>query len=411
MPVRGAPLHLPVAPAGAARAIPGVYLSPRIAAVAIQPLRTGTPAFLGVQGVKRVVRLDSRHDVEGALRQVTGMAAHAVRGFFANGGQCCYLVPARGNESADPGEFDLSGLDQVGDFDLVCAPDMAALLSPDQLARAHARILGWCAHDGLRFAILDAPRTIGELDEYRQSLDRNLRGKPSEVRSFGAGYYPWLRIAQARVPSGNAEAAPGPGGIPQIPVPCSGHVAGIYSRNDRDKGVWVAPANEVVAGALALDNGGSGAGDSWAAASTAGFNALRGFRKRGIRVWGARTLCSDPPLGYVTARRVLQAVARRLEQVLAPIVFEPDTPLLWARVNRIVSAQFEALYRSGALAGATAEEAYFVRCDADTNPPQARARGQVVAEAGIAVVAPAEFITIDIRIGENDLAIFQHVGG
>ncbi|MFC6979419.1 phage tail sheath family protein [Microbulbifer taiwanensis] len=315
-------------------------------------------------------------------------------------------MPARGDGAEGVGESDLAELEQLDDFDLVCAPDMAALLPPEQLARAHKRILKWCAQDGLRFAILDGPRTSDQLDNYRKSLARELRGEPSGVASFGAGYYPWLNVARSRPLSASAEAA----GAGQVLVPPSGHVAGIYSRSDRNNGIWAAPANDVVVGVLALDGVGSGAGDPQAA-SAANFNGLRSFRKRGIRVWGARTLSDDPSLVYITARRLLQAVARRLEQVLAPVVFEPNSPLLWARVNRIVSTQLDALYRSGALAGATAEDAYFVRCDGDTNSPQARAQGQVVAEAGIAAVAPAEFISIDIRIGDNQLAVSQQVGG
>lgn len=400
-----------IVPAAMEGMVPGVYLSSQAVPSMVQPPRTGTPVFLAVHGIERVICLQSREAAAEVLPKVTGLTAYAVRGFFANGGHRCYLVPARGNGSGDPAGFDLSGLDSIGDFDLVCAPDLASSCSAEQLAQAHARILSCCADDGQRFALLDAPRTVGALDDYRQSLDRELRGKPSTVSSFGAGYYPWLSVARSRVPPGTAGSAPRQTRTDTISVPCSGHVAGIYSRNDRAKGVWVAPANEVLVGALALDNGGSATADVLEAADAANFNAIRGFRKRGIRIWGARTLYDGPGLGYVTARRVLQAVTRRLEQVLSPITFEPNTPLLWTRVNRIVSAQLEALYRNGALAGVTAEQAYFVRCDVDTNPPQAQAQGQVVAEAGIAVVAPAEFITIDIRVGENNLAISQHSGG
>ncbi|MEZ0471132.1 phage tail sheath family protein [Luteimonas salinilitoris] len=394
-----------VVPAEAAEAIPGVYLPPQRDSSAVEPPRTGTPAFLGVRGIDRVICLDSWGAAVDKLETVTGKAPYAVRGFFANGGRRCYLVPAGGQLSSNPAELNLSELERVGDFDLVCAPDLATLPA-EQLARAHARILAWCARDGWRFVILDAPQAASDLATYRRALDDALRGQSSEVPSFGAGYYPWLRVADARVSSGDTGSSSGRGGASLVSVPSSGHVAGIYSRTDRDKGVWSAPANEVVVGAMALDGD-----EPPAAASTAGFNAVRSFRKRGIRVWGARTLCDGSAFDYLTARRTLQAVARRLEQVLTPIVFEPNTPLLWMRINRIVSAQLDDLYRSGALAGNTPEEAYFVRCDADTNTSQARVQGQVVAEAGIAVVAPAEFITIDIRVGENDLAIFQHVGG
>jgi hypothetical protein len=383
---------------------PGVYLSSRAVVAAAGPPRTGTPAFLGVRGIDRVLCVESRDAAVETLRHVTGSAAHAVRGFFVNGGHCCYLVPAAGATPSDPAGLGLAALDDAGDFDLVCAPGLASLPA-DRIAHAHALILAWCARDGRRFAILDAPRNASDLAGYRQALSRALRGQPSGVSSFGAGYYPWLRVADARHRSGSAEQPAGRGGAHLVSVPPSGHVAGIYGRCDRDKGVWAAPANEAVTGPAALDDGGTDPATQWAAASAAGLNTMRSFRKRGIRVWGARTLCDDPALRYVAARRTLQAVARRLRQVLVPIVFEPNTPLLWARINRIVSAQLDDLHRSGALAGATAEQAYFVRCDAGTNPPQARTQGQVVAEAGIAVVAPAEFIVIDILMGEGDLAI------
>ncbi|WP_111265480.1 phage tail sheath family protein [Marilutibacter maris] len=412
MPARDASPRMQVVASTMEATLPGVYLSPRAVDAGVEPVHTGTPVFLGVRGIDRVIRLDcdERDAIVAAAAAMRGMTPYALRGFFANGGRRCYLVPA---DSAGTGQADVDALEAMethaGDFDLVCAPDLAASVPADELARAHARILAWCARGGRHFAILDAPRRADDLDAYRQALAAAMRGRPGVEASFGAGYGPWLQVARGR-PSQHTDAHPAVDAMPGMAVPACGHIAGVYSRNDRAAGVWSAPANEVVIGAVALDGEGA---DALAAVGRAGINPLRGFRKRGIRVWGARTFYdgADSGLRYVTARRTLQVVTRRLEQVLAPLVFEPDTPLLWVRVNRIVNALFENMYRSGVLAGGTPEQAYFVRCDADTNPPQVRESGQVVVEAGIAVVAPAEFITIDIRVGGNDLAIFQHVGG
>lgn len=355
---------------------------------------TGTPVFLGVRGIDCVMRLDGWHVAIEPLRKADGMTPSAVMGFFANGGRRCYLVPADGAPSCRQVERALAGLDGTEAFDLVCAAELGCLPVPE-LARAHAAILAWCARSGRHFAILDAPRSSDDHARYRQALDAALQGQAPDAASFGAAYHPWLQVV---------------GATDRLLAPPSGHIAGIYSRTDRNMGVWSAPANADVVGAVALD-GTDGLASTPTCRSAAGLNAIRSFRKRGIRAWGANTLSGNPAFAHVTTRRTLQAVMRRMEHVLTPIVFEPNTPLLWLRITRIASAQLDDLHRSGALAGNTPGEAYFVRCDATNNSPGAQAQGQVVAEAGIAVVAPAQFITINIRMGEGDLAILHHTRG
>ncbi|MGH6628828.1 MAG: phage tail sheath family protein, partial [Burkholderiales bacterium] len=173
-------------------------------------------------------------------------------------------------------------------------------------------------------------------------------------------------------------------------VPPSGHVAGIYARNDTERGVHKAPANEIVRGALETElTLTKGEQD---VLNPMGVNCIRSFTGRGLRVWGARTISSDPAWRYVNVRRLFNYVEKSIERGTQWVVFEPNDPDLWARVRRDVTAFLTGVWRDGALFGMTPQEAFFVKCDAETNPPDVRDRGQLVIEIGLAPVKPAEFV-------------------
>ena len=123
-----------------------------------------------------------------------------------------------------------------------------------------------------------------------------------------------------------------------------------------------------------------------------GVNCIRAFTNRGVRVWGARTLSSDPAWRYVNVRRLFNYVEGSLERGMNWVVFEPNDPDLWARVRRDVRAFLTGVWRSGALFGLTADQAFFVKCDEELNPPEVRDRGQLIIEIGLAPVKPAEFV-------------------
>jgi Bacteriophage tail sheath protein len=377
---------------------PGVYLE-EIPRAPRAPIGTGVPAFLGVQGISDVVRLDIFHDLP--PNSLTGATRFAIRGFFANGGRRCYLVPP------DPhGGFDraLALLEPYEEIDLVCAPDLA-VTSPNgrALGQAQARLIKIAARSGRFFAILDSLLDPAELSAQRSALGGLLDASPEP--SYGALYFPWIKIEGAcRTCAGSGRSASG-GACPTCSgttvgaVPPSGHLAGIYARTDRSTGVFAAPANTIVVGAVDLASRISTTRS--ADLDDAGINGIRSFPGRGIRVWGARTLSRDPAYRYINVRRLLNTLGRWIEHAMIDLVFEPQSPLLWLRLHRQVSALLHALFQRGAFAGETPIDAYYVKCDDETNPPEVRQRGQVVAEIGVAPARPGEFIRLCVIQGEG----------
>jgi hypothetical protein len=180
---------------------------------------------------------------------------------------------------------------------------------------------------------------------------------------------------------------------PANPMPPSGHLAGVVARSDRARGVHKAPANERLAGVIGLATD-VGAGEQ-AMLNPSGVNCIRAFPGRGVLVWGARTLAA-PPWTYLPVRRVFLTTARWIERALADAAFEPNDERLWARIRREVGAYLQSLYEAGALRGASPAEAFYVKCDAETNPPDRRDDGFTTTEIGIAAAEPYEFVVVRI---------------
>jgi phage tail sheath protein FI len=231
-------------------------------------------------------------------------------------------------------------------------------------------VLRHCDDTGGRFAILDSRpgATVDEVLAQRAGL----------VSVNGALYYPWVRTT----------AGPAP--------PC-GHVAGVYARTDARVGVHKAPANEALEGVVDVEMPLTDA--QQAVLNPAGVDCLRARPGRGIRVWGARTIATDPSWRYINARRLVLRVARWLERNGATAAFEVSEPRLWSQMTRDVNAYLMDLFRRGALAGRTPEEAFYVKCDAGTNPPDVRDAGLLVTEVGIAPTVPGEFLVVRITHG------------
>jgi hypothetical protein len=304
--------------------------------------------------------------------------ADAVRGFFENGGRSCYVL--RLDPKLQPDEAlrrALQALEHLDDVDLVCAPDVSRALEPVLLQQA---VLEHCDRSGTRFALLDS-LSGGDPLVQRDGL----------VGTNGALYYPWLRTAAGRL------------------VPPCGHVAGVVARSDARVGVHKAPANEPVAGVLDLEV--AVAASTQAALNENGVNALRAFPGRGIRVWGARTLSSDLAWRYVSVRRIFLTAARWIDATMAETLFEPSTEALWARVRLRLTQYFTEQFRRGALVGASPADAFYVRCDDETNPPEVRDRGGVVAEIGLAPALPHEFVVVHIVRDAGGVAVTGPVPG
>jgi phage tail sheath protein FI len=173
-------------------------------------------------------------------------------------------------------------------------------------------------------------------------------------------------------------------------LPPSGYVAGAWCRTDATRGVHKAPANEVVMGANGL--GFQVTQAEQGELNRLGINCIRSFPARGIRIWGARTLSSDPEWRYINVRRLFNYVSESIMAGTQWSVFEPNDQTLWTALR--ISAQnfLMRTWREGALFGATPAQAFYVKCDSETNPPEVIEAGQVVCEIGIAPVKPAEFV-------------------
>ena len=199
--------------------------------------------------------------------------------------------------------------------------------------------------------------------------------------SYAALYYPWIQVDD---PILNRP----------IYVPPCGHVAGVWARSDNTRGVHKAPANEVVLGATGLAyNTTKGEQDTL---NPNGINCIRAFPGRGIRVWGARTLSSNPSWRYINVRRLFNYVEKSIERGTQWVVFEPNDIWLWARVTRDVGAFLTTVWADGALFGANPSQAFYVKCDAELNPPESRDLGRLIVEIGMAPVKPAEFVIFRI---------------
>ena len=183
----------------------------------------------------------------------------------------------------------------------------------------------------------------------------------------------------------------------EIELPPSGAVCGIYARSDVQRGVWKAPANETVSGALGLQR--DVRFGEQEVLNPLGINCIRSLPNRGIRVWGARTLSSDPEWKYVNIRRYFLYLENSIDRGTQWAVFEPNGEALWANIRNTV---FDFLYNewvSGALLGTKPEDAFFVRCDRSTMTQNDLDNGRLICLIGVAAVKPAEFVIF--RIGQK----------
>lgn len=329
--------------------------------------------------------------------------AQAVFGFFLNGGGRCYVVnvgagqPLVGDARGRRGLDLLEAIDEVA---IVAAPGYTDPAAQDA-------VLSHCERLRDRFAVLDAP-ALEESQSVRQLIQvaqvgapaargRNpaadgdapaagLRARVSDC-GYGAVYFPPIRVRNAL----NADEIVGA-------APPSGYIAGIYARSDTERGVHKAPANEVVRGALGVAY--QVTQQEQELLNPNGVNCIRFFLNEGIRVWGARTLApGSSEWRYVPVRRLFSMVEESISRATRWVVFEPNDVSLWKRIVRDVRAFLMLLWRQGALMGRTPEQAFFVQCDEETNPPDVIDAGQVVILVGIAPVKPAEFVIF--RIGQG----------
>jgi uncharacterized protein len=410
---------------------PGVYLDlvDRAPAGDRTPdLMTGVPAFIGYadpepsileRGRLPAVVLE-RWNAAG-FKQLIGpvegsFLPMAVRGFFANGGKRCVVLPVAPGSGIEGFMRVLQPrglLEERTDVDLICVPDaLSRLLNEGDATNAgdgsyevHAAALAHCEAMGDRFAILDAQ----DVGPGTQDLVNEVLAQASSRRSaFGALYFPWIARDRARDTLGFVAPRAGShewrrpprpeGGHAHGPLefgpPC-GHVAGLFARIDSLIGPQRSPANAILEDVI--DTSVHLSARQYAFLNDGGVNCVFNVRGRGIYVGGARTLSGHSALTYVSSARVVFGFRRWLEVGLRDLVFEPQTTMLWDRIRlRLVSRCLELL-RSGALTGTDPAQAFFVKCDSETNPPDEIDLGRVVVHVGLAPSVPAEFIVVRVE--------------
>ena len=372
----------------------------------IQPVGTSTAAFVGpavqgpVGGVSK--RLSSFAEFEavygivpnlqfsssgGTLVTVPNYLAMAGQEFFGNGGQQIYVSRvAGGSGNVVPGVVEyraaLATLEGVKDISIVAAPGSSVFEPAHRSANGAPAIVGeLIAHAEkmrYRIAVLDSPPGYSSSDV--QALRASINS------SYAALYYPWVTVTHP---------SPVRGAAKEMHVPSSGFVCGIYARTDMQQGVFKAPANQQMVGAVGLERVIQDSEND--VLNAAGINCLRSFAGRGILVWGARTISSDPDYKYVNVRRYMAYLEESISQGTQWAVFEQNGPPLWAEIRNTITNFLMTEWRKGGMQGATASEAFFVKCDATTMTQNDLDNGRVICLVGVAAVRPADFVIL--RIG------------
>ena len=403
---------------------PGVYVEEIESGS--KPIEAGATNIVGFLGIAEkgpvnqatlVTNWTQYTKIFGGLHEGGGLG-HGVYQFFQNGGTKCYInnlaepkvkkaepakepakegdKPAAKDEKAtasEPAPYEVknpdniakliigkdegvgkkSGLflfDEISDISLICAPGVTDPAAQDA-------ILTHCEKNRFRFAVLDSPETLdGGIDSIPMPRDSIM----------GAFYFPWVQMYDM-VADQNVYAPP------------SGGVCGIYGRVDGTRGVHKAPANELFKTALGLKYNLTDAEQELL--NPKGINCIRNFPGRGIRVWGARTISSNPEWRYINVRRLFCMIEQALQNGTNWVVFEPNTRDLWKKLVRNVTAFMLGIWKTGALFGNTPEEAFYVRCDDELNPPEAIDAGYVTLELGLAPAKPAEFVVF--RVSQKTL--------
>lgn len=276
----------------------------------------------------------------------------------------------------------LEALGEIDDIAIVASPDSVRFSDPGQQKTAVDNLIGHCERQRYRIGIVDPPAdsSISAVREFRSQFDTK----------YAALYYPWVEIIDPT--ARNDPGAP----VAKINLPPSGFVAGIYARSDIERGVHKAPANEVVLGITRfLQNV---TFDRQSVLNPEGINALRFFEGRSNRVWGARTMSSDPEWKYVNVRRLFIFLEHSIDKSTQYAVFDPNNERLWASIRQSAEDFLLAVWRTGALLGTKPEEAFFVRCDRTTMTQNDLDNGRLICLIGVAPTYPAEFVIF--RIGQ-----------
>ncbi|MBO4396263.1 MAG: phage tail sheath family protein [Eubacterium sp.] len=270
----------------------------------------------------------------------------------------------------DNGAGKRTGIQAFVDNDVVSIMAVPGVTDPN----VQLTLVAHCENLASRFAVLDIPQDAKKVQDviaHRDIFDSE----------YAALYHPWLQVFD-------------PLDKKNIAIPPSGAVMGIYARSDNTRGVHKAPANEVVRACSGLDcQFNKGEQDIL---NPKGINLIRAFPGQGIRVWGARTVSSNPKWKYVNVRRLFIFIEESIKANTNWAVFEPNDTALWVRVQRTISVFLTGLWRNGSLMGSSPEEAFFVNIGRDTMSQDDIDNGRLICVIGVAPVKPAEFVIFRI---------------
>ena len=351
----------------AAPLAPGVYIEElHFPSTPIEGLPTSKVGFIAVTGRGPLLGpLTSFADFEHVAAPNLGVNLPlAVRGFFENGGQFLYISQIA---ASDPLESGLAALD-AQPISIVCCPDEPTIPNAAASMAAH------CEKGKDRICILQSSQPIIPFATHQ----------PPVNSTYAAYYYPWVTVLSLA-------------GGSTVTMPPGGHVAGIYAQTDTNRGVWTAPDNIALLGVTAIPQNVTAPESDQL--NSRGVDLIRSFPAQGITVWGARTTTSEnSDYKFVPVRRLMIFIEQSISQRIQWAVFEPNGPALWAAVSSTIQNFLAALWKSGALKGATQQEAFFVRCDRTTMTQNDIDNGRLVCIVGVAPVSPAEFVIIQIAV-------------
>lgn len=303
----------------------------------------------------------------GDFQTGNSVLAQGVYGFFNNGGKNCWV-----SRVADLSTLatDLEKFEPIDEIAIVAVPGAASDTQRNAIT-AH------CEKMKDRVCVLDGNQNLAGNVAYS-----DIQGSTT-ISKFAAMYWPWIKVNDPITKT-------------LISQPPSGHVAGVYARVDSTRGVFKAPANEPILGANNVDR--LITRNQQELINPKGINAIR-FFDGAIKVYGGRTLGGDDngDMRYISTRRYMNFLVESIDEGTQFVVFEPNSPALWQRIIRSVSDFLYNQWREGGLFGETAKQAFFVKCDAELNPPSVREAGQVITEIGVAIVKPAEFVIFRIE--------------
>ena len=374
---------------------PGVYVEETsFRSKSIEGVSTSTAAFVGftrrgplavAKPPKLLTSFAEFERVYGGTGKVIGTfpgtnyVAHAAKAFFAEGGRQLFIGRVRNAPSLERHWAEtLKALLAIEEISIIAAPGSTELgpVANSLQAQLIAHVETNRSH---RFAVLDVPKglTPNEARTHREQW----QSKSAAI------YFPWVQVAGPALPGK-------PRTRPAILLPPSGFVCGIYARGDAERGVFKAPANEVVRSATGLEREVTASEQEML--NPLGVNCLRSFPGRGFRVWGARTVSSDSEWKYVNVRRYFTYLEHSMDKGTQWAVFEPNGETLWQQVRRTIEDFLMSEWRGGALLGSKAEQAFFVRCDRTTMTQNDISQGRLVCLVGVALLKPAEFVLFRI---------------